>query len=293
MSAKVDTKHVFGAHMSISGGLHLAIESANDIGFDCVQVFVKNQRQWVAKPLAEEEVKTWKSAKKETGIELVVGHATYLINLASVDNTIWSKSVSALANELERCDMLEIPYLIFHPGSHKDASFEDGMAQVIKGIDEIHKRTKGIIPKLLLETTAGQGNSVGHQFEHLASIIEKVSDGDRLGVCVDTCHIFAAGYPLIKPSEYKATIQKLDDIIGIDRVKCIHINDSKKELGSHVDRHEHIGLGKIGAEGFKNILNDKSLLNIPKVLETQKGEDEKGRDWDEVNLKRLKKLSKQ
>ncbi len=282
--------HTFGAHMSIAGGLHLAIERGLEAGCDCLQIFVRNQRQWSAKPLEEDVVRLWKASAQNAGMSHVVAHASDLVNLASADTVLWKKSVVALTDELERCEALGVPHLVFHPGAHGQATLRAGIGRIAKGIDEIHERTRGLKASLLLETTAGQGSAIGHRFEHLADILEAVCAPTRLGVCVDTCHIFAAGYALSPPRAYAATIQEFEHVIGAEWVKCIHVNDSKRDLGSRVDRHEHIGEGHIGLEGFRNLVNDARFLGVPKILETPKGTDAEGRDLDRVNLGRLRRL---
>ncbi len=280
----------FGAHMSIAGGLYRAFEAADAAGCDCVQVFVKNQRQWQSKPLDAEQVRLWRAARLKTGISSVVAHATYLANLGSTDEAIWSKSVAAVVDELERCHVLEIPYLVLHPGAHVNASLARGIRRVIKGIDTICRRTVGVDTSLLLETTAGQGRSIGHRFEHLQAILTSVREPERLGVCLDTCHLFAAGYALSPQADYAVTMQALDTSVGLGRVRCIHLNDSKRAQGSRVDRHEHIGKGLIGLKGFRPLLNDARLWHIPRILETPKGRDDRGRDLDQVNLARVRRL---
>ena len=282
----------FGAHMSIAGGLYRAFEAAQAAGCDCLQVFVKNQRQWAGRPLTDEDIGAWREAARRTGIGPVVAHATYLANLGTSDRTMWNKSTAALTDELERCHMLNIPGLIFHPGAHLGAGLEKGMRQIVKGIDRVHQHTRGLSPKLLLETTAGQGTSIGHRFEHLAHVLEAAQEPERLGICIDTCHIFAAGYPLIGVDEYESTISELDRCVGLERVECIHVNDSKRGLGSRVDRHEHIGKGRIGWRGFRNLVCDERLSSIPKILETPKGVDQRGRDLDKVNLAKLRRLAR-
>jgi len=279
-----------GAHMSIAGGMYRAFEAGQKAGCDCMQVFVKNQRRWGGKPLTDQEIAQWNKAGRQSGIKPVVAHATYLINLGTADATLWEKSVSALVDELTRCESLSIRHLVLHPGSHKDQTFDKGLVNIVKGIDETHRRTAGLKAGLLLETTAGQGSSIGYLFEHLASIIDRAKDGNRLGVCVDTCHIFAAGYPLSKPAEYESSLQQLEDVIGLKLVKCVHLNDSKNDLGSRVDRHEHIGRGRIGLDGFRNLLNDSRFDSVPLILETPKGTDARGRDFDVLNLKKLRSL---
>lgn len=276
--------------MSIAGGLHRALEAAQAAGCDCLQIFVKNQRQWAAKALRDEDILLWREATRRTGIGPTVAHATYLANLGSGDRDLWNKSVAALTDELLRCQALGIPHLIFHPGAHLTATLERGIGRIVRGIDAIHRRTRGLDCTLLLETTAGQGTAIGHRFEHLARIIETVAEPDRLGICVDTCHVFAAGYPLIKPEDYEATVQELDDVVGVEMVKCLHLNDSKKELGSRVDRHEHIGQGRIGFRGFRNLVNDIRFRKVPRILETPKGVDPRGKDLDRINLGRLRRM---
>ena len=225
-----------------------------------------------------------------TGLSSVVAHATYLANLGSTDQTIWSKSVAAVVEELERCHVLEIPYLVLHPGAHLDAPLAEGIRRIIEGINTIYQQTQGVDTSLLLETTAGQGTSIGHRFEHLQEILTSVRDPERLGVCLDTCHMFAAGYALSPQAEYDATMQGLDASVGLGKVRCIHVNDSKRAQGSRVDRHEHIGKGLIGLKGFRPLLNDARLAHVPRILETPKGQDHRGRDLDKLNLSRLRRL---
>lgn len=282
--------HLFGAHLSVAGGLHLAFAAAQAAGCHCLQVFVKNQRQWVGKPLTAEAVALWKQAADQSGVAPVVAHATYLINLASVDQVIWNRSLAALGDELERCEALGISHLIFHPGAHLQATLHQGLRRIVLGLNQLHRRTRGFRTRLLLETTAGQGTAIGHRFEHLARIIEQLNEPQRVGICLDTCHLFAAGYALINQDDYESTIQQLDESIGVHKVECIHLNDSKKGLGSRVDRHEHIGCGQIGLAGFRNVVNDARFFDVPKILETPKGCDEQGRDWDVVNLRKLRRL---
>lgn len=276
--------------MSIAGGLYRAFEAAEASGCDCVQVFVRNQRQWQSKPLDPEQVRSWQAARMRTGISSVVAHATYLANLGSTDEAIWSKSVAAVVDELERCHLLEIPYLVLHPGAHLNAPLARGIGRIVKGIDTIYRRAAGVDTSLLLETTAGQGTSIGHRFEHLQAILAAVREPERLGVCLDTCHLFAAGYALSPQPDYEVTMQALEASVGIGKVRCIHVNDSKREQGSRVDRHEHIGKGFIGLKGFRPLLNDARLWHVPRILETPKGRDDRGRDLDKVNLARLRRL---
>lgn len=266
------------------------MESAASIGCDCVQVFVKNQQQWSAPPLDPDVVKRWKALRRRLDVRPVIAHATYLINLASPDEALCAKSVEAFTEEIRRCSALRISDVVIHPGSHRGAGLDAGMDRVVRALDGICERTTGSGVRILLETTAGQGHGVGSRFEHLAEIIARAEHKRRLGVCLDTCHVFAAGYDLRTPERYEHVIDELDRYIGLRRVRCIHVNDSKKPLGSKVDRHEHIGRGKIGLRGFRLLVNDVRLAHVPKILETPKGTDARGRDLDKVNLAKLRRL---
>jgi deoxyribonuclease-4 len=249
----------------------------------------KNNNQWRAKELSDEDVRLFQGKLKELGISHPLAHDSYLINLASPDAALWKKSVDSFIMEMFRADRLGIPYLVTHPGAFTTSSEEVGIATVIKALDETHRQTRGIKTKCLLETTAGQGSCLGCKFEHLAAMIDGVQDPDRLGVCVDTCHIFAAGYPISTEKDYKTTMRALDKTVGVKLVKAFHLNDSVKPLGSRVDRHAHIGRGMIGKEGFRLLLNDRRFRKVPMYLETPKGE-EKGKNLDEMNLRTLRKL---
>ncbi len=281
-----------GAHRSVAGGLENAFAEGVRVGCDCLQIFVRNQRQWRAPPLSKEQVETFRAAAKRAGLAPVVAHASYLLNLASPDAAARRRSVAAMVDELGRCEALGIAALIFHPGSHMGEGVEAGAKRVARSLDQVHRRCAGFRTMILLETTAGQGTSIGHTFEQLAGIRNRVAEPERLGVCLDTCHLFAAGYDFRKPEAYARTIGELDGAIGVTSVRCIHMNDSKRELGSRVDRHEHIGKGKIGKQGFAHFLNDPRFKRVPMILETPKGEDGRGTDLDKVNLKRLRKLVK-
>jgi deoxyribonuclease-4 len=279
---------MFGSHLSIAGGMHNAILQAEKLGFDTVQVFTKNQQQWKCKPLDPAAITLWTSERDRLKFKQTVSHDSYLINLASADDVLWNKSIDLFVEELTRCDLLGIPYLVTHPGAHLGTGEEAGLKRVARAMDVIHSRVpKGVIT--CLEITAGQGSSLGYKLEHLAEIIEKVKSPDRLGVCLDTAHLFAAGYDF-RGRKYAKFRKHLEATIGIDRVKVLHLNDSKKELGSRVDRHEHIGLGTIGVEGFRPFVRDKAFKKIPKILETAKEKHPDGRDWDAVNLETLKAI---
>ncbi|HSI34529.1 MAG: deoxyribonuclease IV [Phycisphaerae bacterium] len=283
---------MFGSHLSIAGGMHNALLSAETLGMACVQVFTKNQQQWAAKPLEEAAVGEWKSHCQRLKFEQTVSHASYLINLASPDEGMWNKSIDAFVEELTRCVVLGIPYLVTHPGAHMECGEGKGLARVAAALDVVHSRVpkklaKGVVT--CLEITAGQGTCLGHRLEHLATIMEKVGAPERLGVCLDTAHLFAAGYDF-RGRKYAGLCKEIEGTVGLDRVLVWHLNDSKKDLGSRVDRHEHIGVGTIGVEGFRPIVRDKRWKGTPKILETAKGKSPDGREWDAVNLEVLRGL---
>jgi deoxyribonuclease-4 len=260
---------LLGAHMSIAGGFDLAISRGESIGCTCIQLFTKSNRQWYAKPLVAEEVKKFKEAAEQSSIptKLIAVHASYLINLASSNPETHRKSLAAAIEELERCETLGIPWLILHPGAAQDA--EEGLKRVAESFNIIFEKVPGKT-KILLETMAGQGSVLCHTFEQIAQIYEQVSDKKRLGVCLDTCHIFAAGYDIRTKEGYEAMWEQFDKIIGRDLLQVIHCNDSKKALGSRVDRHADIGEGELGLEPFRLLFNDPRLSEIPKILETPK-----------------------
>jgi deoxyribonuclease-4 len=276
--------------MSIAGGLENAFQAGVDAGCDCLQIFVKNQRQWRARPLTEDVVTRFRQAARRTGIRPVVAHATYLINLASPDDTRWHQSIDALTEELLRCEALGVRWLVVHPGAHLGEGVEAGLARITMALDKIHRRTAGIRARLLLETTAGQGTTLGAEFTHFRWIMDAVREPRRLRVCLDTCHLFAAGYDLRRPVGYERMVAELVEHVGLSNVACIHVNDSKGACGSRLDRHEHIGRGRIGRAGFALLVNDPRFVAVPKILETPKGTDARGLDLDRVNLQRLRGL---
>jgi len=285
-----DTDLMFGSHLSIAGGMHLALLEAERLNFSTVQVFTKNQQQWKCKPLDAPAIAQWKSHVKRLKFGHVVSHDSYLINLATADMELRRKSVELFVEELRRCDVLGIPYLVTHPGAHMGQGEDVGLKNVAAALDEVH----ATIPEATgvttcLEITAGQGTSLGYKLEHLAEIMERVKHPERLAVCLDTAHLFAAGYDF-RGTKYVKFRKELDATVGVKRVKVLHLNDSKKDLGSRVDRHEHIGHGTIGIEGFRPFVQDKAFKKVPKILETPKLKHESGRDWDEVNLETLMKL---
>jgi deoxyribonuclease-4 len=280
---------LLGAHMSVAGGLYRAVEAAQALSMDTVQIFTKNNNQWNARPLAQSEVDAFCQALRSSGLRFPVAHDSYLINLASPDKALWNRSIDAFTIELERAEALALYGVVMHPGSHVNSTLELGLSQVVRALDRVHRSTKGYKTLTLLETTAGQGSSLGWRFEHLSEILSRVADPGRVGVCVDTCHIFAAGYALGTQAEYASTIAELDRVIGLDRIRAFHLNDSARELGSRVDRHVRIGKGHLGLEPFRHLLNDKRFAHLPMCLETPKGKEE-GEDLDAINLRTLRGL---
>lgn len=257
--------------MSIAGGVSTAVERGMRIGCTTMQMFVKNNNQWKGKPLTDEDVSTYKKLLRESRIHPVVVHDTYLINLCAVDKEILKKSRDALKDELDRCETLGVQYLNFHPGAHMGAGEKEGIKRIAESLNIIHERTPGYGVRSVIEATAGQGTAIGYRFEHLRKIIDLVEERERMAVCVDTCHVFAAGYDLSTERGYEETFREFDAVVGLDRLVAFHVNDSKRELGSRVDRHEHIGKGRIGTLGFSFLMNDPRFRNIPKILETPKG----------------------
>jgi deoxyribonuclease-4 len=286
---------MFGAHLSIAGGMHNALLAAEKLGCDTVQVFTKNQQQWKCSPLTAECIAEWTQHAKRLKFKKTISHDSYLINLAATNKEFWRKSVELFVEELTRCRLLGIPYLVTHPGAHMGEGEEAGITKIVAALNVIHDQVPdeprgGVIT--CLEVTAGQGSCLGCKLEHLAEIIARVKSPERLGVCLDTAHLFAAGYDFRGAKKYAAFRKELATTVGLKRVKVIHMNDSKKDLGSRVDRHDHIGLGKIGLEGFKPFVRDPAWRNVPKILETPKeGKDPKGREWDAANLAALRDLA--
>ncbi|MFH2122902.1 MAG: deoxyribonuclease IV [Pseudomonadota bacterium] len=261
-----------GAHESVAGGLHLAFDRLHQVGGEALQIFTRNQRQWHPQPLTEDEITLFQASWKESGCLPVASHASYLINLASGKQELTEKSIKAFSAEIHRCGQLAIPFVVIHPGSHGGDGVEAGLARFTTALDLVLEATGGEVT-VLLETTAGQGTSLGSRFEELAFILDHCRYPQRLGVCVDTCHIFAAGYDIRDLSVYNRTMEEFDRLVGIERIRFFHLNDSKQKLASRVDRHEHIGQGAIGLEGFRSLLNDPRFSDHPMTLETPKGED--------------------
>lgn len=326
MGPMKEQRHI-GFHMSIAGGFYKAVERAHKVGSNCVQVFTapprqfgvrstavsvpvpeikpkgkagktisrsvafqtKNNNQWAGKPITGDDVRRFREALANLGIGAPIAHNSYLINLASPDDALWKKSIDAMVVEVERAELLGIPYIVAHPGAYTTSSEELGLARIAAGLDEVHGQTAGASAQILLETTSGQGSCLGCKFEHLSAILDGVADPDRLGVCVDTCHIFSAGYAMETAEEYKATMRALDKTVGQKLVRAFHVNDSKAKFGSGVDRHAAIGRGEMGLAPFRHLMNDRRFKKTPMYLETPKGE-EKGRDLDEINLATLRGL---
>jgi deoxyribonuclease IV len=281
---------MFGSHLSVAGGLHNALLAARSLQCDCVQVFTKNQRQWRAAPLARQTVELWSRHWKETGIGPAVSHDSYLINLAAPDGELRDKSIASFTDELERCEALAIPFLVTHPGAHVGQGPEEGLRRVVEALDRVHGDLPGFRTITCLEITAGQGTCLGHRLEQLKCILESVRQPERLAVCIDTAHSFEAGYDLRSAGGTRGFLQELDQVIGLNLVRVLHVNDSKTPFASRVDRHAHIGHGHIPLAAFEVIVNHPGLRQVPKILETPKETAPDGREWDEINLQSLRDL---
>ena len=259
--------------MSIGGGVHRAIERSRSIDCTAMQIFVKNNMQWFARPLERAQISAFLEHAQRAELHSVFAHANYLINLAATNPQFHANSIRALSEELTRADQLELPFLVLHPGAHLGAGMEAGLAKIIGSIDRVLAGVPKVKTRIALETTAGQGSCLGDRFEHLAAIIANVRQPERLCVCLDTAHVFAAGYELATEKLTRKTFAEFDRVVGLDRLVALHLNDSKTARGSRVDRHEHIGKGQIGPEAFRFIMRDRRFRKIPKVLETPKGKD--------------------
>ncbi len=282
---------LFGAHMSIAGGYFKAALTSREHQCDTVQLFTKNNNQWKGKPITDEDVRRFRAALADAKLQLPIAHDSYLINLGSPDPTLYEKSVEAFADEVQRAETLGLAYLVMHPGTPTDGNEDEGLTRIARGLDIVQQRCAGFRVMVLVEATAGQGRTLGHRFEHLRAILERVREPERLGVCVDTCHIFAAGYPLGTPDEYQTTFGEFDRIVGLEKLKVFHLNDSKKPLGSRVDRHEHLGQGYLGLEPFRMLVNDPRFAGLPMVLETPKEDAAGEMTMDRVNLAALRDLT--
>ena len=264
---------LLGSHMSVSGGMYRAFERAALSGCSTMQVFTKNNNRWEARPYTPEDIEQYRLARARSPVAPVVAHAAYLINLCALNGDVLKKSRAALRDELGRCEALGILGLILHPGSHVGAGEKDGIKRIAESLNLAHEQTPEYRTRSILETTAGQGSTLGYRFEQLRGIIDLVDEKDRMGVCLDTCHVFAAGYNISTEAGWDETIRAFDDVVGLHRLSAIHVNDSRKDLGSRVDRHDHIGKGRIGLPGFRLLMNDARLKSVPKILETEKSDD--------------------
>jgi len=285
-SSSPDQKLLLGTHVSIAGGLYIAFARGEQVGCTAIQIFTKNASRWQAKELQPEDIESFKAARQKSTIEFVAAHDSYLINLASPEPDKRQRSIKTFIDEMERCAALGIEYLVMHPGAHMGNGIESGLALLVESFHTIFREAQSGVT-VLLENTAGQGTCLGDKFEHLTFVIENVPEGD-FGICLDTCHAFAAGYDLSTPEGYQATMKEFDRIIGLEQLQLIHVNDSKKTLGSRVDRHDHIGKGQIGSEGFAVLMQDARLRWVPKVIELPPGEDN---CFDFENLGLLKRMA--
>jgi deoxyribonuclease-4 len=287
-TVKYDRDLLLGAHFSIAKGLHQALYEAETYGCTALQIFTKNSITWKERTLTREEIHRFDQVRKQTGITSIASHTSYLINLATPERKKHVMSCNALKQELIRSSMLDIPFVVLHPGAHLGKGKDQGIDKIALSINKIFDQIPDTQIRLLLETTAGQGSGLGHTFEQLALIRDKIVNRNRIGICLDTSHVFAAGYDIRTPETYRKVMDTFDAIIGLENLYVIHLNDSKKELGSRVDRHEHIGRGYIGIKAFELLMNDMRFWDIPKIIETpkQKG----GPDTDKMNLNRLRSL---
>ena len=278
---------LLGSHMSIAGGVHKAIELGASVRCTSIQIFTASNNRWKGKTLNPGDMLLFKKLQKKQNIQHVISHDSYLHNLASPDSNLVDKSIKGMINELNRCELLEIPYMVFHPGSATDGKKGRGINCITRSIKRILRESKNSVTTLCLENTAGAGNEIGSMFEELASILEKVNRPQRMGICIDTCHLFSAGYDFTSKVKYNKLFSLFSKFIGMEYLKVLHVNDSKYPLGSNKDRHEHIGKGFIGKEPFGFFMNDKKITHIPKILETKKGKDLKE---DKINMRVLKSL---
>lgn len=285
---------LFGFHASTKGGLPNAVREAAEHQCQAVQIFTKVASQWKARELPTEEVQEFRREVKRTGLQCVMVHDSYLINLASPDPNLYQRSLDAFVVELERCEAIGAHYLVTHPGSHVNTDVDEALRRVAGAFDEAHRRCAGFRSRILLETTAGQGSQLANRFEHLGRILSLVRDPGRMGVCFDTCHVFAAGYALAPETDYQGTMAEFARLVGLDRLLAFHINDSAKPRASRLDRHAHIGRGEMGLEPFRLLVNDSRFQNLPMVLETPKSseddQEDDDTDWDAVNLATLRGL---
>ncbi len=282
---------MLGSHLSVAGGYVNALREAERLGMQTVQIFTKNQRQWKASPMDPAAMNDWLTELHRLKWTQTVSHASYLINLATPADEHFAKSIDSMTDEVERAEALEVRYVVVHPGSSLDSSEEAGIDRLVKALDEITRRTRGFNAIICLETTVGGGNQIGGRFEHLGAIRQRLAQPDRVGTCFDTCHVTAAGYDMSTSKAVKAVFEQYDQIVGLDHLLCFHLNDSKFGVGSHRDRHEHIGLGEVGLPCFEYIMRSRAFAGTPKILETEKAETDDGTPWDTINLRQLRALA--
>jgi deoxyribonuclease-4 len=273
--------------MSIAGGLHVALERARAAGCSVVQIFLKNQRQWAAKALTDDDVRRWRDAQRATGIRIAFAHATYLVNLGTPDDRAWRRALDAFHDELDRAEALGLPFVVIHPGSHRGSGREVGLRRVVAALDELTRRTSGYRVRIVLENTAGAGDTIGRTVDELGALLGGARHPERLGVCLDTCHLFAAGYDIRRRAGYERTMAECAATVGIGNVRAFHLNDARAGLGSGLDRHQHIGRGAIGLGLFRLLLNDRRWRRVPKALETPKQPEPAA---DIRNLRTLRRL---
>lgn len=276
-----------GAHMSISGGLHNAIDRGLKAGCGVIQIFTQNANQWRGKAVTDPDSQLFREKWREAGLHEIVSHDIYLVNLAAPEGDVREKSLGAFQSEMQRCSRLGIEKIIMHPGAHLGDGEEKGLERIAGAFDRLFEYAADYTGKVLLETTAGQGTNLGYRFEHLRDIMDRSAYPDRFAICFDTCHTFAAGYDTTTPEGYQQVFEDFDRVIGLEKLQAFHLNDSRKGLNCRVDRHEHIGRGAMGLDPFRFLMNDTRFVNIPKILETPKGEDD---EMDAINLKILRDL---
>lgn len=275
-----------GAHTSISGGLHRALERGAAVGCDVIQIFSRSNQQWAMRPIGDDDLAAWEQARVATGVDPVMVHGSYLVNLCGPDAALRERSYQATAAEYDRCRRLRIPHLVIHPGAHCGDGEATAIARLAALLDRLWDEQPDNPTMVLLENTAGQGSCIGHRFEHLRDVFAAVAAPRRLGVCIDTCHTLAAGYDLRTDAGWRETFAALDAAVGCDRVRAFHVNDSRTPLGSRVDRHHHLGKGTLGLDAFRNLVNDPRFAGVPMVIETPKPADRA----DVVNLSILRAL---
>lgn len=283
---------LLGAHMSIAGGYYKAVDEAGSFGMEVVQIFTKNNNQWAGKPIVDEDVRLFRDALTRHSVGRPISHASYLINLAAPSDELWEKSIEAMAVELQRAERLGVKYVVVHPGAFTTTCEEVGIERVATAVNRVHEQVHadGFQAEILLENTAGQGSCLGHDFAHLGAMLERIERSDRVGVCFDTCHAFAAGHGFSDAADFDQMKRQIDEAFGLDKIRAVHLNDSKKPRGSRVDRHDHIGEGLIGLDGFRRFVTDSFFSKLPMYLETPK-EERDGEHWDAINLRTVRDLA--